>query len=49
MADLLDESSLDNPIGGVTAGQSPLGQILSRLEPAQNESSLFSSELYSTF
>jgi hypothetical protein len=41
MADLLDESSLDNPIGGVTAGQSPLGQILSRLEPAQNESCLF--------
>ncbi|MGH8656036.1 MAG: hypothetical protein ACREYE_29380 [Gammaproteobacteria bacterium] len=44
MADFSDDSSVDNAIGGATATESPSGQALSRVEPAQNESGLFSSE-----
>ncbi|MGH8761079.1 MAG: GAF domain-containing protein [Burkholderiales bacterium] len=44
MADFSDDSSVDNAIGGATATESPSGRALSRVEPAQNESGLFSSE-----
>jgi len=44
MADFSDEHSAENAIGCAIATQSASGQALSRVEPAQNESGMFSSE-----
>jgi signal transduction histidine kinase len=44
MADSSHEGSVDNAVGAATATQSPSTQALSRVEPPQNESGLFSGE-----
>ena len=44
MADSSREGSVDNAVGAATATQSPSTQALSRVEPAQSESGLFSGE-----
>src|SRR5712675_457256 len=44
MAVFSDEHSAENAIGCAIATQSASGQALSRVEPAQNESGMFSSE-----
>src|SRR4051812_39536290 len=44
MADFSDEQSAENGIECATATQSASGQALSRIESAQNESGLFSSD-----
>src|SRR3989440_10016824 len=44
MADFSHEISVDDAIGAATSTQSPSAQALSRVEPAQNESGLFSRE-----
>src|SRR5262249_31382316 len=44
MTDFLDENSIDNAIRRATVMQSASRQALSRVEPAQNESGMFSSE-----
>ncbi len=44
MADFSHEISVDDAIGAATSTQSPSAQALSRVEPPQNESGLFSGE-----
>src|ERR1700681_2712882 len=44
MADSSHECSVDNAVGASTATQSPSTQALSRVEPPQNQSGLFSGE-----
>src|SRR6266404_3748440 len=44
MADFSHEISVDDAIGAATSTQSPSTQALSRVEPPQNESGLFSGE-----
>src|SRR5437016_36752 len=44
MADFSHEGSVDNAVGAATATQSSSTQALSRVEPAQSESGLFSGE-----
>src|SRR6266478_5088447 len=44
MADSSHEGSVDNAVGAATETQSPSTQALSRVEPPQNESGLFSGE-----
>src|SRR5258708_25699367 len=44
MADFSHEHSVDDAIGAATSTESPSAQALSRVEPAQNESGLFSGE-----
>src|SRR5882724_2452420 len=44
MADFSHEGGVDNAVGAATATQAPSTQALSRVEPAQSESGLFSSE-----
>src|SRR6267378_2733724 len=44
MADFSHEISVDDAIGAATSTQSPSAQALSRAEPPQNESGLFSGE-----
>src|SRR6202043_383141 len=44
MADSSHEGSVDNAVGAATATQTPSTQALSRVEPPQNESGLFSGE-----
>src|SRR2546428_5979386 len=44
MADFSHEGRVDNAVGTATATQSPSTQALSRVEPAQSESGLFSGE-----
>jgi len=44
MADSSHEGSVDNAVGAATVTQSPSTQALSRVEPAQSESGLFSGE-----
>src|SRR2546426_12159956 len=44
MADSSHEGSVDNAVGAATATQSPSTQALSRVEPPQNESGLFSGD-----
>ena len=44
MADSSDEISVDNAIGAATSTESPSARALSKVEPPQNESGLFSGE-----
>jgi formate hydrogenlyase transcriptional activator len=44
MADSSHEGSVDNAVGAATTTQSPSTQALSRVEPPQNQSGLFSGE-----
>src|SRR6266436_4313714 len=44
MADFSHEISVDDAIGAATSTQAPSAQALSRVEPPQNESGLFSGE-----
>jgi signal transduction histidine kinase len=44
MADVSHEISVDNAVGAATSTQPPSAQALSRVEPPQNESGLFSGE-----